>query len=94
MARPKNPDSIPTCPGVYSIWEDQACLYVGAASNLRNRVNQHYLLLRYVRQAHEVKIQYKLCPLEKLLEVEAQIIKENAPILNRAFPASMQVEAT
>ena len=101
MARTKNPDTIPTTPGVYSIWEVhpgveegkwEECLYIGMASNLRNRINQHHLLLRYLRSRCEVKVQYKECPLNKLREVEAFMLSEHRPTLNRAFPASYQLD--
>ena len=100
MARPKNPDTIPTSPGVYSIWEIHDantldtwnnCLYVGMASNLRNRINQHYLLLRYLKSLHDVEVRYQICTSDQLQAIEAQMLKDHNPTLNRYFPASLKV---
>ena len=101
MARPKNPNSFPTTPGVYSIWEVHAgveegkwdeCLYVGMASNLRNRLNQHNLLIRYLKHRCQVMIKYKEVPYDKLRAAESFLIAEFKPTLNQIFPASVQVE--
>lgn len=104
MARPKNPDSIPMTAGIYCIFQihghnsttDEAkweeCLYVGQASNLRNRVNQHHLLMRYLKSRSDMRIQYMECPFDKLHDAEAKFIRELQPTLNRAFPASFQVD--
>ena len=98
MARPKNPDSIPMTSGVYCIWEIhpgqdenywEECLYIGAASNLRNRLNQHNLLFRYLKsRARNVRIAYKQCAATDLIKTESLMIKELKPTLNQAFPAS------
>ena len=99
MSRSKNPYSIPTTPGVYSIWEVhdgvdegkwEECLYIGMASNLRNRINQHNLLIRYLKSRCEVKIKYKECLPEKLREIEATMIQTFKPTLNRMFPVTFQ----
>lgn len=101
MSRPKNPDSIPTTCGVYSIWQIhpgleeeywEECLYVGMASNLRNRINQHHLLLRYLKSRQDVRVKYKECPLNKMREVEAVMISELKPTLNRAYPSSYSLD--
>lgn len=62
-------------------WEE--CLYVGQASNLRNRINQHYLLLKYVRLLGEMKVKYKELPIQHLNMVEAVMIREFSPKLNQ-----------
>lgn len=101
MARPKNPDSIPTTCGVYSIWEkhpgvDEAeweeCLYVGMASNLRNRINQHHLLLRYLRSRREVIVKYKECAPADLQLLEKSMMGAFHPTLNHTFPTTYQVD--
>ncbi len=84
MARTKNPDSIPTTPGVFTIWlayEDGGgeCLYVSGASNLRNRVNQHHLLMRYLTKS---QVRYRECKMEEVERLTQEMTKKYNPQLN------------
>ena len=100
MARPISPDSIPSAPGIYSIWKIhrsdekiaaelsgndcwEECLYIGQASNLRNRINQHYLLLKYLVFSGEMKVKYQEFPSTSLNAIEACLIRAFNPKLNR-----------
>ena len=80
----------PTAPAIYSFWElhdeEEDCLYVGSTQNLRTRIIEHRLLLRYLGE--RVQVKYKLCGLEQARKAEAIMIAELTPRLNQKQPFS------
>lgn len=73
-------ENIATELGQPTYWEE--CIYIGQATNLRNRINQHYLLLKYLKSAGDMKVKYKEFPPDQLNQVEAFMIRELNPKLN------------
>lgn len=77
----------PAAPAIYSVWhilEEEVCIYVGATSNLKDRI-------RKLRHAHPQwfketnAVRWTLCTLEQLQKLETQEILELCPVANKTL---------
>jgi excinuclease ABC subunit C len=86
-------DTVPQCPGIYQVYDDQQRLiYVGKSKNLRRRLSQyknskrrkkHRKMRKIVEQAS--KVEFQICPTELEAELlETQLIQLHRPKWNTA----------
>lgn len=77
--------ALPECSAIYfAIARDQV-LYVGLASNLKNRWQNHHRFpqLEAISQRCEVRLFWLTCPQKELNELERQYIEYYCPVLNQ-----------
>jgi excinuclease UvrABC nuclease subunit len=77
------PAELPGHSGVYALWQDGECLYVGASQNIRRRWGG-LIKSRNDIPKKGVEVQVWLCPPDELGRLEKSKIAELHPTLNGA----------
>lgn len=85
----QNIESVPSDPGIYTLWFKRRCLYVGRSENLRERLTQHWrhshnetLRLWIEGYRPELRFEYRLTPPVRLSTVEEHLIQRLQPETN------------
>ncbi len=95
---PRLGDELPERPGVYRFYgEEGALLYVGKASNIRERVFQHWHAA--VREAREQRLAAETRSVDWIetagelgaLLLEARLVRESKPLYNRQLRGARQI---
>lgn len=85
--------SLPECSAIYFVTARDQVLYVGLATNLRNRWQNHHRLpqLEAVNRRSEVKLFWFTCDQGQLNELERQYIEYYCPVLNQTKVQERQI---
>ncbi|GBO55468.1 hypothetical protein APA_3619 [Pseudanabaena sp. lw0831] len=84
---------LPECSAIYFVISRDQVLYVGLATNLRSRWQNHHRLtqLEAVNKRSEVKLFWLVCTQNQLNDLESQYIEHYCPILNQTKVPERQI---
>jgi hypothetical protein len=82
-----NPANFPAISGVYLIYNDEACLYVGQSQNIRHRWTQHHLVAQLTTYPSPLWMVWIEIVDGRRREIVTQLILALNPRLNRVRPA-------
>lgn len=84
---------LPECAGIYFVISRDLVLYVGLATNLRNRWQNHHRLpqLQAVNKRNEVYLFWLTCTQNQLNDLERQYIEHYCPVLNQTKVPQRQI---
>jgi hypothetical protein len=84
---------LPECSGIYFVTSRDLVLYVGLATNIRNRWQNHHRLpqLQAVNKRNEVNLFWLSCTQHQLNDLERQYIEYYCPVLNQTKVPDRQI---
>jgi GIY-YIG catalytic domain len=84
---------LPECSGIYFVISRDLVLYVGLATNIRNRWQNHHRLpqLQAVNKRNEVNLFWLSCTQHQLNDLERQYIEYYCPVLNQTKVPDQQI---
>jgi hypothetical protein len=84
---------LPECSGIYFVISRDLVLYVGLATNIRTRWQNHHRLpqLQAVNKRNEVNLFWLSCDRHQLNDLEGQYIQYYCPVLNQTKVPDRQI---
>lgn len=90
-------DNLPEKPGVYMFYAEEALLYIGKSTNIKERVASHFMAyrnspkeFRLTEQVKSIEVKETGSELAALL-LESELIKKQKPIFNRKLRHSSEM---